>query len=167
MVERKWGWGHDVSDAALDELGIEHEWKVWDDEEVCVAELELGAVKDTWALMARPYHDGVQLSLTLLSDAREVRGSRADLLELANGFNRESSKGAATISEEYLFSWDEMLDLPRQLVERRLRAICVDDLTSAMDMVRRYADAISSVTFGGCRLKDVKGLVLPSDMGQP
>ena len=60
-----------------------------------------------------------------------------------------------------------MLDLPRQLVERRLRAICVDDLTSAMDMVRRYADAISSVTFGGCRLKDVKGLVLPSDMGQP
>ena len=161
MSVRKWGWGHDVSEAAFKELGFKCEWHEIDGDEICAAELELGASKDDWVLMARPYFDGVQLSLTLMAGPRKVAGSRSDLLEIANAFNRESSKGAATISDENLFSWDEMLDLPRQLVERRLRTICTEILVDSIETVKRYADAISAVTFGGCSFGDVKCLVLP------
>lgn len=161
MSVRKWGWGHDVSEAAIKELGFKFEWHEIDGDEICAAELELGASKDDWVLMARPYFDGVQLSLTLMAGPRKVAGSRSDLLEIANAFNRESSKGAATISDENLFSWDEMLDLPRQLVERRLRTICTEILVDAIETVKQYADAISAVTFGGCSFDDVKCLVLP------
>ncbi len=163
MSARKWGWGHDVSEATLVELGIEHEWHEWDGDEVCVAELRMGAVKDIWSLIARPYHDGVQLSLTLVSGSKTMVGSRLELLELVNMFNRESPHGAATIGDDGLFSWDEMLDLPRQLVEKRLRAICREILEYAIATIWRYADAVSAVTFGGVGRLDAKHLILPRE----